>query len=89
MTFQVRKQRYKTGEQIRLGDQIRYAGNCGIVTSVVYGRDCSLENQGQEGSDYAIALTVTTDAHPLVFIDQAEEDLEFLGRGYPTIRITR
>jgi hypothetical protein len=44
-----------------------------------------LENQNGEGSDHAIALTVTTDAHPLIFIDQAEQDLEFLGRGYPTI----
>lgn len=66
---------------LSLGDQIRYAGSCGIVTSVVYGRDCSPENQNGEGSDYAIALTITTDAHPLVFIDQAERDLEFLGRG--------
>ena len=82
MTWQIRKQRYKTGEEIRLADQIRYAGSCGIVTSVVYGRDCSSENQNGEGPDYAIALTITTDAHPLVFIDQAERDLEFLGRGY-------
>ena len=80
MTWQIRKQQYKTGEEIRLGDQIRYAGSCGIVTSVVYGRDCSSE-QNEEGSDHAIALTVTTDAHPLILIDQAERDLEFLGRG--------
>ena len=85
MTSQVWKQRYKTGEEIRLGDQIRYAGSCGFVTSVIYGRDCSSGNQNGEGSDHAIALTVTTDAHPLVFIDQAARDLEFLGRGYPTI----
>jgi hypothetical protein len=81
MMWQIREQRYKTGEEIRLGDQIRYAGSCGIVTSVVYGRDCSSENQNEQGSDYAIALTITTDAHPLVFMDQAERDLEFLGRG--------
>jgi hypothetical protein len=30
-------------------------------------------------------LTITTDVHPLVFIDQAARDLEFLGRGYPII----
>jgi hypothetical protein len=82
MTWEIREQRYKTGEEIRLGDQIRYAGSCGIVTSVIYGRDCSSENQNGEGSDYAIALTVTTDADLLVFIDQAERDLEFLGRGF-------
>ena len=81
MTRQIRKQRYKTGEEIRLGDQIRYADSYGIVTSVVYGRDCSSE-QNEEGSDHAIALTITTGAYPLVFIDQAERDLEFLGRGY-------
>jgi hypothetical protein len=81
MTWRIRKQRYKTAEEIRLGDQIRYAGSCGIVTSVVYGRDCSSENPNGEGSDYVIALTITTDAHPLVFIDQAERDLEFLRRG--------
>ena len=85
MTWQIREQRYKTGEEIRLGDQIRYAGNCGIVTSVIYGRDGSSEKQNGEGSDHAIALTITSDAHPLVFIDQAERDLEFLGRGYPII----
>jgi len=81
MTSQVRKQRYNTGEEIRLGDQVSYAGSRGIVTSVIYGRDCSSENQNE---DCAIALTITTDAHPLVFIDQTEGDLEFLGRGYPT-----
>ena len=32
-----------------------------------------------------IALTITTGAYPLVFIDQAERDLEFLGRGYPIV----
>ena len=85
MTWQVRRQRYKTGEEVRLGDQVRYAGSRGIVTSVIYGRNCSSEKQNEEESDHAIALTVTTDAHPLVFIDQAEQDLEFLGRGYPTI----
>jgi hypothetical protein len=74
---------YKTGEEIRLGDQIRYAGSCGIVTSVIYGADCSSQNQNEAGSDHVIALTFTTDAHPLVFIDQAQGDLEFLGRGYP------
>ena len=81
MTWQIREQRYKTGEEIRLGDQIRFAGSYGIVTSVVYGRGCSSE-QNEEGSDHAIALTITTGAYPLVFIDQAERDLEFLGRGY-------
>ena len=49
---------------------------------MVYGRDCPSENQNGEGSDHAIALTITTEAHPLVFIDEAERDLEFLGRGY-------
>ena len=85
MTWQILKQQYKTGEEIRLGDQIHYAGSCGIVTSVVYGRDCSSEEQNKEGSDHAIALTITTGAYPLVFIDQAERDLEFLGRGYPIV----
>ena len=80
---EVRRQRYKTGEEIRLGDQIRYAGSRGIVTSVIYGPDCSSENENEERSNHAIALTITTDAHPLVFIDQAERDLEFLGRSYP------
>jgi hypothetical protein len=84
MMSQVRRQRYKTGEEIRLGDKIRYAGGCGFITSVIYGRDHSSANQNGEGSDHAIALTITTDEHPLVFIDQAEADLEFLGRGYPT-----
>ena len=77
---------YKTGEEIRLGDQIRYAGSCGIVTSVIYGPECSSENQNEAGSDHVIALTFTTDAHPLVFIDQAERDLELLGHGYPVIQ---
>ena len=85
MTWQIRKQRYKTGQEIRLGDQIRYAGSCGIVTSVIYGRDRSSENENEKGSDYAIALTITTDAHSFVFIGQAEQDLEFLARGYPII----
>jgi len=85
MTWQILKQQYKTGEEIRLGDQIHYAGSCGIVTSVVYGRDCSSEEQNKEGSDHAIALTITTGAYPLVFIDQAERDLEFLKRGYPIV----
>jgi len=77
---------YKTGEEIQLGDQVRYAGSRGIVTSVIYGRDCSPENQNEERSDHVIALTITTDAHPLVFIDQAEPDLDLLGRGYPIRR---
>ena len=85
MTWQIREQRYKTSEEVRLGDQIRYADSCGIVTSVVYGRDGSSENQNGQGSDHAIALTITTDVHPLIFIDQAERDLEFLGRRYPII----
>jgi len=76
---------YNTGEEIRLGDQVRYAGSRGIVTSVIYRRDRISENQNEERSDHAIALTITTRAHPLVFIDQADRDLEFLGRGYPII----
>jgi hypothetical protein len=86
MTSRVWKQRYRKGEEIRLGDQVRYAGSRGIVTSVIYGRDCSSEKTNEEGSDHVIALTITTKAHPLVFIDQAQGDLEFLGRGYPTRR---
>ena len=60
MTSRVRKQRYRTGEEIRLGDQVRYAGSRGIVTSVIYGRDCSSEKTNEEGSDHVIALTITT-----------------------------
>ena len=68
------KHEYKTGEEVRLGDQIRYAGSTGMVVTVVY-----------RGDNHTTGFMIYTNAHSLVFLDKAGEDLEFLGRGYPII----
>ena len=66
------KHRYKTGEEIRLGDQIRYAGSPGTVTSVLY-----------QSPDHTTGFSLCTAADSFIFLDKTGEDLEFLGRGYP------
>jgi hypothetical protein len=68
------KLRYKTGEGVRLGDQVRYGRSPGTVMSVVYDR-----------SGHTTGFSIFTVAHSFVFLDKAGEDLEFLGRGYPNI----
>jgi len=68
------RHQYKTGEEVRLGDQIRYADSAGMVVTVVH-----------RGNDHTTGFMICTDAHSLVFLDKAGEDLEFVKRGYPNI----
>jgi len=68
------RHQFKTGEEVRLGDQIRYAGSAGMVVTVVH-----------RGDDHTTGFMICTDAHSLVFLGKAGDDLVILGRGYPNI----
>ena len=68
------RHQYKTGEEVRLGDQIRYSGSAGMVVTVVH-----------RVGNHTTGFMICTDAHSLVFLDKAGEDLAFVKRGYPDI----
>ena len=74
---------YQSGEEIRHGDRISWAGKSGTVLFVlglpgVPADWASLENWLRKS--YAEGFMLDVDGAGLVFEEESDEDLEFLGR---------
>ena len=81
----IMNQLYHSGEEIHVGDSIRYAGHPGTIMFVIDRGEYSSEFPEKDWSDYGTGLMIRTGAHGPVMLRKANEDLEFLARATPTI----
>jgi hypothetical protein len=79
------EQRYHSGEEIHVGDRIRYAGDPGTIVFVIDRNEYSAAFPEKDWSHHRTGFMVQNPAYGLVMLDKADEDLEFLGRATPTI----
>ena len=78
-------QLYQSGEEIHVGDRIRYAGHAGTIVFVIDRREYSPEFPEKDWSDHRTGFMIQTPAYGLVLLEKADEDLEFLGRVTQTV----
>ena len=74
---------YRSGEEIRAGDRISWAGKPGHVVFVVGSSEVPPEwtaAKSQFGKENAAGYMLDIEGVGLVFEDESDEDLEFLGR---------
>ena len=79
------EQLYHSGEEIHVGDQVRYAGHPGKIVFVVDRGEYSQDFPEKDWSDHRTGFMIRTPAYGLVMLDKADEDLEFIGRATQTI----
>ena len=79
------EQRYNSGEEIHVGDRIRYAGDPGTIVFVVDRNEYSPAFPEKDWSHHRTGFMIQNSAYGLVMLDKADEDLEFLGRATQTI----
>jgi hypothetical protein len=78
-------QRYHSGDEIHVGDRVRYAGDTGTIVFVIDRREYSPKYPESDWSEYGTGFMIETPAFARVMLDEADEDLELLDRGTPTI----
>jgi hypothetical protein len=72
---------YVSGEEIHVGDRIRFGGHPGTIM-VVIGRGEYAEGfAAEDWRDYERGFLIRTDDGSLYMYDYADEDIEFLARG--------
>jgi hypothetical protein len=73
---------YRTGEEIRAGDQIAWAGKPGRVLFVLGSPEVhgDASNMNWFCKEYSEGFLLDTEVAGLVFEDESDEDLEFVGR---------
>ena len=79
------EQRYHTGEEVHIGDRVRYAGHPGIIVFVIDRSEFSPEFPAANWDDEKTGIMLKTEAYGLVMLQKPDEDVEFLGRGTPHI----
>jgi hypothetical protein len=79
------EQRYNSGEEIHIGDRIRYAGDHGTIVFGVDRNEYSAAFPEKDWSHHGTGFMVQNSAYGLVMLEKADEDLEFLGRATQTI----
>ena len=79
------EQLYHSGEEIHMGDQVRYAGHLGKIVFVVDRGEYSPDFSAKDWAHHKTGFMVKTPAYGLVMLDKADEDLELLGRATQTI----
>ncbi len=72
--------RYPTGEAIRIGDRVDYAGASGRVLFVIDTRSFSPEHPAEDWSYLGIGFMIEAAGYGLVFFEKADEDLVLVGR---------
>ncbi len=78
-------QRYQSGEEIHVGDRIRYATHEGKIVLVIDRSEYSPEFPEKDWSHYGTGFMIQNAAYGLVMLEKADEDLEFLARATSTI----
>lgn len=79
------EQRYESGDEIHVGDHVRYAGDTGTIVFVIDRCEYSAAFPEKDWSHYGSGFMIQTPAYALVMLDKADEDLEFLSRATQTI----
>jgi len=79
------EQRYESGDEIHVGDRIRYAGDTGTIVFVIDRAEYSPEFPERDWSHYGSGFMIQTPKFALVMLGKADEDLELLARAMPTI----
>jgi len=78
-------QRYSSGDEIHLGDCVRYAHDIGKIVFVINRGEYSLEFPESNWSQYGTGFMIQTSKHALVMLDKADQDLELISRATQTI----
>ena len=79
------EQLYHSGEEIHIGDQVRYAGHPGKIVFVVDRCEYSPDFPEKDWAHHKTGFMIQTPAYGLVMLNKADEDLELLGRATQTI----
>lgn len=74
---------YSTGDAIRVGDRITYAGSRGCVVFVVATRSYCDEYPEEDWSFLGRGFMIETEAHGLIHQDEGDEDLILVERARP------
>ncbi|HUU93653.1 MAG TPA: hypothetical protein VM238_20875 [Phycisphaerae bacterium] len=72
--------RYRTGEEVRLGDRVIYAGSPGRVVFVVGSQSFSQEFPGEDWEYLGRGFMLETEAFGLVHPEKPDENLHFVER---------
>jgi hypothetical protein len=78
-------QRYHSGDEIHVGDRVRYAGDSGTIVFVIDRSEYSPDYPERDWAHYGTGFMIETPRYARVMLDQADEDLELLQRATPTI----
>jgi hypothetical protein len=71
---------YQSGEQIRSGDRIEYAGAPGVVEFVVTGASDDPSMNWYIEKFPSGGFMIVTAKHGSIFMSEADEDLDFVSR---------
>ncbi len=71
---------YATGEAIRIGDRITYAGRPGRVVFVIDTRSYSAEYPEEQWAYLERGFMITAEGFDLLFQEEADEDLVLIAR---------
>lgn len=74
---------YSTGEEIRVGDRVAYAGGPGRVVFIVAARSFSPEYPEEQWGYLDSGFMVETQAYGPILFDEADEDLVLVERIRP------
>ena len=73
----MKDQRYYTGEEIHIGDQISYARSPGTIIFVIDRGEYSTGFHAEHWAHYATGFMIQCDSMGCVMLQKADEDLEF------------
>ena len=76
----MKDQRYYTGEDIHIGDQVTYGRSPGTIVFVIDRSEYSPEFPAEHWSHYATGFMIQCDSMGLVMLQEPDEDLELLHR---------
>ena len=79
------EQRYESGDEIHVGDRVRYAGDTGTIAFVIDRGEYSADFPERDWSHDGTGFMIQTPKFALVMLDKSDEDLELLARATPTI----
>ena len=80
-----KEQRYHSGDEIHVGDHVRYAADRGTIVFVIDRGEYSPEYPQSDWSHYGTGFMIETPVYARVMLDEADEDWELLARATPTI----
>lgn len=72
---------YQTGDDIRVGDRVRHAGQLARVVAVISRNEYAPGFSREDWAQYQQGFVVQQDDGQLFMYDQADEDLELVARG--------